>query len=449
MTPEFGSWTHDWAGLLRTPQPTTHGEAPRKGAWNIRILQDVTNTNRPERRTALVCKDLARFNVDVTALSETRLPEEGNIREAGTRYAILWKGKALEEPRIHGVGFAICSQLVQQHNLALQAISEHLMTVRIPITRDRHLTLISVYAQTMTSTDDDKAAFYTHLDRTIQAAPTNDKLVVLGDFNALVGKDHRLNAPDSVPPQRFDCSKLRNPQVAQNYKEACERHLADPADPVGQATVEHHWTTLRNDKARAAEETLGYTTKNWQDWFDENDATISLLIETKRQALLTLENQPTAANKCAHRVAEADCQRGIHEAQNTWWQRKAAEIQSFADQHTPDDLLRITPQHPVRHWMALQPSIQDFNKPLQCMKPGKAAGPDNIPLELLTHGGPGLRNQVVLPESQCGFRPSRGTIDLTFCARQLQEKNLEQQLPIMFIFWGLKKAFDKIPQPTM
>ena len=38
---------------------------------------------------------------------------------------------------------------------------------------------------------------------------------------------------------------------------------------------------------------------------------------------------------------------------------------------------------------------------------------------------------------------------MIFCARQLQEKSLEQQQPIMFIFWDLKKAFDKVPRPAM
>ncbi|XP_068224752.1 uncharacterized protein [Palaemon carinicauda] len=56
----------------------------------------------------------------------------------------------------------------------------------------------------------------------------------------------------------------------------------------------------------------------------------------------------------------------------------------------------MTPQHPVRHWMALPPSIHDFNKALPRMKPGKAPGPDNIPLELLTHGGLGLINRLML-----------------------------------------------------
>ncbi|CAE1315652.1 unnamed protein product [Acanthosepion pharaonis] len=56
----------------------------------------------------------------------------------------------------------------------------------------------------------------------------------------------------------------------------------------------------------------------------------------------------------------------------------------------------MTPQHPVRHWMALPPPIQDFNKALKRMRPGKAPGPDNIPLELLAHFGYEMRNRLML-----------------------------------------------------
>ena len=35
------------------------------------------------------------------------------------------------------------------------------------------------------------------------------------------------------------------------------------------------------------------------------------------------------------------------------------------------------------------------------------------------------------------------------CAHQLQEKSLEQQKSAMFIFWDLKKAFDKVPRPAL
>ena len=42
-----------------------------------------------------------------------------------------------------------------------------------------------------------------------------------------------------------------------------------------------------------------------------------------------------------------------------------------------------------------------------------------------------------LPESQCGFRPSRGTADMIFTARQLQEKCREQHQPLYMAFFDL------------
>ena len=94
------------------------------GALNIRTLMDTANSDRPERRSALVCRELARFNIDVAALSETRLADEGNIQETAAEYTIFWIGKTTDEPRIHGVGFAIKTRLVEQFNLAPTGINE-------------------------------------------------------------------------------------------------------------------------------------------------------------------------------------------------------------------------------------------------------------------------------------------------------------------------------------
>ena len=55
----------------------------------------------------------------------------------------------------------------------------------------------------------------------------------------------------------------------------------------------------------------------------------------------------------------------------------------------------------------------------------------------------------ILPESQCGFHSNRGTIDMIFCARQLQEKSKEQQRPLYFIYYDLEKAFDSVPRVAM
>ena len=50
----------------------------------------------------------------------------------------------------------------------------------------------------------------------------------------------------------------------------------------------------------------------------------------------------------------------------------------------------------------------------------------------------------VYPESQCGFRAGRSTVDIVFSLRQLQEKCREQQMPLYIAFIDLTKAFDLV-----
>ena len=51
------------------------------GAWNVRTLMDSSGSDRPERRTALVGRELDRYKVEIAALSETRLAGEGHLKE--------------------------------------------------------------------------------------------------------------------------------------------------------------------------------------------------------------------------------------------------------------------------------------------------------------------------------------------------------------------------------
>ena len=55
-----------------------------------------------------------------------------------------------------------------------------------------------------------------------------------------------------------------------------------------------------------------------------------------------------------------------------------------------------------------------------------------------------LERSGLLPESQWGFRKNRGTIDMIFIARQLQEKCQEQNVDVYMTFVDLTKAFDTV-----
>ena len=50
---------------------------------------------------------------------------------------------------------------------------------------------------------------------------------------------------------------------------------------------------------------------------------------------------------------------------------------------------------------------------------------------------------------QCGFTEDRGTVDMVFTARQLQEKCIEQRLPLYQVFVDLTKAFDTVNRDAL
>ena len=104
---------------------------------------------RPARRTALIGLELQRYNIDIAALSETRLADTGSITEVGAGYTFFWSGKAADERREAGVGFAIRTSLVRHLESLPKGINDRLMMLRLPLKGKTNLTLISAYAPTM------------------------------------------------------------------------------------------------------------------------------------------------------------------------------------------------------------------------------------------------------------------------------------------------------------
>ena len=75
---------------------------------------DSAGADRPQRRTALVGRELGRYRLEIVGLSETRLAEEGEIKEVGTGYTFFRSGRKSEERREAGVGFVIKTDLVEK-----------------------------------------------------------------------------------------------------------------------------------------------------------------------------------------------------------------------------------------------------------------------------------------------------------------------------------------------
>ena len=158
------------------------------GQWNVRTLLDRKGANRPERRTALVAMELAKYNIDIAALCETRFSESGSLNDL--EYSFFWSGKPEGERREAGVGFAIKKDIVTKLTEMPRPVSDRIMTMRLPLSKDNFATIISVYAPTMTNPDENKEAFYNQLASVLSGIPRTDKLLLIGDFNARIGRDN-------------------------------------------------------------------------------------------------------------------------------------------------------------------------------------------------------------------------------------------------------------------
>lgn len=67
----------------------------------------------PTRRTAAILRDLRKYNIDIAALSETKMSDEDKLIEDCPGYTLYWEGVLLGYRRQHVVGIAITNTLTR------------------------------------------------------------------------------------------------------------------------------------------------------------------------------------------------------------------------------------------------------------------------------------------------------------------------------------------------
>ena len=125
--------------------------------------------------------ELAKYNIDIAALCETRFSESGSLNDL--EYSFFWSGKPEGERREAGVGFAIKKDIITKLTEMPRPVSDRIMTTRLPLSKDNFATVISVYAPTMTNPNENKEAFYNQLASVLSGIPRTDKLLLIGDFS--------------------------------------------------------------------------------------------------------------------------------------------------------------------------------------------------------------------------------------------------------------------------
>ena len=164
-------------------------KALKLACWNIRTMLDKADSNRPERRSALIAHELSRLDVDIAAFSEVRFPEEGSLQEHGARYTLFWSGKPATERCLAGVGFMVRTSIASKLENLPTGHSDRIMSMRLSLKNKKYATLFSVYAPTLQAVPAEKDKFYSEFRRVLRNTSVDDKVIILGDFNARVGQD--------------------------------------------------------------------------------------------------------------------------------------------------------------------------------------------------------------------------------------------------------------------
>ncbi|ROT60661.1 putative RNA-directed DNA polymerase from mobile element jockey-like [Penaeus vannamei] len=222
--------------------------------------------------------------------------------------------------------------------------------------------------------------------------------------------------------RRYDTGKLKDPDTSRAFQAAIQQNL-----PARELSVDAEWTNIRDAINETARTIIGYQSKQHQDWFDDNDKDIEALINTKRKARIAHDQDPNSQpkwlnmHKQSHSVkpgfvkykmsggnkwlktykhtaagtllaADNTILTEDYEIQNRWVEHFNTLLNRNSS--AQQDFLRNVPQHPPQLWMSLPPTFREFDAALKQMRHGKAAGPDNIPTEFLTHGGLVLKTRL-------------------------------------------------------
>ena len=132
------------------------------------------------------------MNINIVAITETRLSDEDQLTGVNSGFTIFWVRQPKGEKREGGVGFGIRSTLTGQLECP-SSINDRIMNLRVPLSCGHHMSILSVYAPTLQTSEDTTLSFYGALWEAITSIPKEEKLLLLGDFYARVGSEHEIS----------------------------------------------------------------------------------------------------------------------------------------------------------------------------------------------------------------------------------------------------------------
>ncbi|BHF85323.1 hypothetical protein SprV_1002848600 [Sparganum proliferum] len=164
------------------PPPPPHSRLPSRqtgmlspltlAAGGVRSLLENPGDTRPERTTALMAREQARYKVDIIAISDTRFSEQGQLEEVAAGYTFC-SGRSRAKRQDTGVTSAIRNDIVGRLPCLPLGMNDRLMSLRFPHWGGEITILVNIFATPISSADETRNKFYAELHALLASEPTN------------------------------------------------------------------------------------------------------------------------------------------------------------------------------------------------------------------------------------------------------------------------------------
>ena len=128
---------------------------------------------------------MERLKVDICGLTEIRWEGQGHFHTS-KGHTVIYSGN--EKRGLHGVAIWMHKKIYQAI-ISYESVNERMMVVRLNA-RPKNITMIQAYALTATAGEEIAEPFYEELERVAKKIPKGDITMMMGDFNAKVGRQH-------------------------------------------------------------------------------------------------------------------------------------------------------------------------------------------------------------------------------------------------------------------
>lgn len=178
-------------GQAQSPLPAEHtrinivNKSIRFATYNICTGGD---GEKGERRMADLAGQLADLNIHVAGVQELRRPGSGREQMPGSDWHMVWSGQ--KKNKVHGVGL-LMTPAWEAAMHTWSPVSDRLLEAQFRANRHQSVTCIVAYAPTEKDAGSPSAEnFYSDLsDMCARANRRGDVVIVLGDFNAALGRN--------------------------------------------------------------------------------------------------------------------------------------------------------------------------------------------------------------------------------------------------------------------